>query len=280
VTGDTRPLDEATRAASWIIAHRGTSDGGFKHDEKDNAAPYLADTLYMGRAFLMLHQVTAERGWLRRAEEAAKYISTHFTGEVGYLTAPDIGALRFKPQFDENIDLARFTNLLQHYTANTSYREMAEHAMKFVCIPEVLKERGFLVGGLLLADRELAATPLHITVVGSKNDATAGALYHAALKVPSSYKRVEWWDSREGALPNSDVEYPTLSDPAAFICTERTCSAPVGRLLTVPETVASTGNTEHQRLLLKALRHLRTIGQAQGHFRFEIVLDSGLNSLC
>jgi uncharacterized protein len=227
VTGDTRPLDEATRAARWIIAHRMTSDGGFKHDEKDNGGPYLADTLYLGRAFLMLYQVTAERDWLRRAEDAAKYISSHFTGDVGYVTAPDIATLKSKPQFDENVDLARFTNLLQHYTGNAGYRQMAEHAMKFVCVPEEQNERGFSVAGLLLAGRELAAAPLHITIVGSKNNATAGALFHAALKLSSNYKQVEWLDNREGALPNGDVEYPTLSDPAAFICSERSCSPPV-----------------------------------------------------
>ncbi|MBV8813334.1 MAG: thioredoxin domain-containing protein, partial [Verrucomicrobia bacterium] len=166
VTGDTCPLDEAARAARWIIAHRMTSDGGFKHDEKDNGGPYLADTLYLGRAFLMLYQVTAERDWLRRAEDAAKYISAHFTADIGYVTAPDIAALKSKPQFDENVDLARFTNLLQHYTGDAGYREMAEHAMKFVCVPEEQNERGFSVGGLLLADRELAAAPLHITIVG------------------------------------------------------------------------------------------------------------------
>ncbi|MBV9275657.1 MAG: hypothetical protein JO333_17315, partial [Verrucomicrobia bacterium] len=150
----------------------------------------------------------------------------HFTADIGYVTAPDIAALKSKPQFDEIVDLARFTNLLQHYTGDAGYREMAKHAMKFVCVPEGQSERGFSVGGLLLADREMAAAPLHITIVGSKNNATAGALFHAALKLSSSYKRVEWLDTREGALPNGDVEYPTLSDPAAFICSEKSCSPP------------------------------------------------------
>ena len=227
VTSDPRPLDEATRAAQWIIAHRGAPDGGFRHDEKDSAGPYLADTLYMGRAFLTLYQATADRAWLHRAESAADYLSAHFTGDVGYITAPNMGMLRSRPQLDENADLARFTNLLHYYTGKSIYQQMAEHAMKFLCIPEVQNDRGFLIGGILLANRELTRPPLHITVVGPKNDVAASALFRAALKAPPSYKRVEWWDSHEGALPNSDVEYPILSDPAAFICTERDCSAPV-----------------------------------------------------
>ena len=46
-------------------------------------------------------------------------------------------------------------------------------------------------------------------------------------KLPCIYKRVEWWDSHEGALPNGDVEYPVLDNAAAFVCGEHSCSPPV-----------------------------------------------------
>jgi uncharacterized protein YyaL (SSP411 family) len=104
---------------------------------------------------------------------------------------------------------------------------MAKHAMQFLSIPTVTDDRGFLVGGILLANRELTTSPLHITVVGSKTDTTASSLFQAALKLPTLYKRVEWWDSHEGILPNSDVDYPALETAAAFICTDRSCSPPV-----------------------------------------------------
>jgi uncharacterized protein YyaL (SSP411 family) len=57
--------------------------------------------------------------------------------------------------------------------------------------------------------------------------AAARALFQAALRYPASYKRVEWWDTREGKLPNPDVQYPQLAKPAAFVCTDRTCSPPM-----------------------------------------------------
>ena len=44
--------------------------------------------------------------------------------------------------------------------------------------------------------------------------------------VPARYKRLEWLDPREGKLPNSDVEYPDLGEPAAFACSNRICSFP------------------------------------------------------
>lgn len=227
VSGDQQPLEDAIRAANWMIAHRRMSGGGFKHDETDKAGPYLADTLYMGRAFLTLYMVTANRDWLRYAEEAANYIDQQFKGEVGYLTSPAIGALKPKPQIDENADLARFANLLDKYSGIEAHGTMAKHAMQFLSIPAVADERGLLVAGILLANRELTTSPLHVTVVGSKTDKVASSLFQAALKLPAFYKRVEWWDSQEGALPNSDVEYPVLDNAAAFVCGEHSCSPPV-----------------------------------------------------
>jgi uncharacterized protein len=38
---------------------------------------------------------------------------------------------------------------------------------------------------------------------------------------------VEWWDTREGRLPNADVQYPELKTAAAFICTGTACSSPI-----------------------------------------------------
>ncbi len=61
-------LKSAIRAADWIIANRSLPGGGFSHDAKDPAGPYLGDTLAMGRAFLALYESTADRAWLVRAE--------------------------------------------------------------------------------------------------------------------------------------------------------------------------------------------------------------------
>jgi uncharacterized protein len=68
---------------------------------------------------------------------------------------------------------------------------------------------------------------LHLTIVGQKDDPVAQNLFQAALRYPSSYKRVEWWDAREARLPNPDVQYPQLSRAAAFVCTGRACSPPI-----------------------------------------------------
>ena len=227
VTGDESYLTGAIRAANWITDHRFLTDGGFRHDETDPAGPYLGDTLYMGRAFLALYAVTADRIWLQRAEQAAQFISANFKNEVGYVTSAKNGALKSNPQVDENADLVRFSNLLHYYTGKTAYQEMAQHAMQYLSVPGTADGRGFLVGGILLADQEIAAPPRHITIVGRKDDAAARDLFRAALQDPSTYKRVEWWDERDGTLSNNDVEYPALAQAAAFVCGDKNCSAPI-----------------------------------------------------
>lgn len=57
--------------------------------------------------------------------------------------------------------------------------------------------------------------------------ARAAELFRAALKYPGVYKRVEWWDKREGPLAHDNVEYPELKSAAAFACSGSVCSQPV-----------------------------------------------------
>ncbi len=227
-TGDRQYLDEALRAADWIVRNRALANGGFRHDTRDAAGPYLADTLAMGRAFLALYQTTADRRWLALAEKSARFIAATFSdGPAGFITAktPTDRAYLPHPQRDENILAARFANLLARYTGNNDYRKMAERAMRYLVAPQIAK---FLpTGGTLLANLEFSSEPIHITVVGHKDDPTAQALFAAAASYPSGYLRVEWWDPREGRLPNPDVQYPELAKPAAFICTGTTCSSPI-----------------------------------------------------
>jgi uncharacterized protein YyaL (SSP411 family) len=125
------------------------------------------------------------------------------------------------------VGVTRLANLLHRYTGKAEYTQIAEHAMRFLAAPGVADRRGFLVAGALLADREIGAAPLHLAIVGRKSDPAARALFATALKQPVAYKRVEWLDKDEGALPNPDVQYPELEQAAAFLCTDRSCSAPI-----------------------------------------------------
>jgi uncharacterized protein len=229
VTGDESALVDATRAAEWVIANRSLPGGGFRHDAQEAGGPYLGDSIHMGRAFLKLYAVTADRKWLRRAEEAAQFIETKFKSDIGYsaFVQPLAGTLKPKPQVDENVAVARTMNLLHHHTGKEVYEKAAQHAMRYLAAPAIGEHHGYAVGGILLADQELGTPPLHVTVVGKKDDPAAHSLFMAAIALPANYKRVEWWDEREGVMPNPDVQYPRFEKAAAYICTDRRCSAPI-----------------------------------------------------
>ena len=224
---DREALADAIAGVRWALAERALPGGGFRHDSNDTAGPYLADTLAMGRAFLALHRATGEREWLEHAGAAARFIEAKFRAASGYASAArgdtPIAPL---PHVDENIALARYANLLARYTGDAAHAAIAKHAFAWLARRDVALAR-LTEAGVLLVDAELARDPLHLAVVGAKDDEASAALHAACLRVPGAYKRLEWWDRAEGALPNPDIAYPKLAKPAAFVCTENTCSTPI-----------------------------------------------------
>lgn len=229
VTGDRAYLDDAQRAARWIAANRSLSGGGFRHDERDVAGPYLEDTLAMSEAFLALYTATGSREWLAHAQSGAGFIEAHFRGsQPGYVTSATRAGSRVQSQsnIDENIPLARFANLLHRYTGDARYKAMGDYALRML-VTEQVADSQLTAPGILLATFESANDPLHITIVGGKDDAAAIALFQSAIRYSAVYRRVEWWDRREGKMPNPDVRYPQLPRAAAFICTDSTCSLPI-----------------------------------------------------
>jgi uncharacterized protein YyaL (SSP411 family) len=234
-TGDTKTLDSALRAANWITQNRALANsGGFRHGAKDAGGPFLGDSIAMARAYLALYRVTADRKWLARASATSAFIDKTFrassgsgTAAAGFISAvaPTDKAYRPHPQRDENVAVARVANQLFYYTGDAKYEAISKTAMRYLAAQPIATR--LPVASVLLTEYEVTRPPLHLTVVGSKSDPAAQSLFRAALKYPSFYKRVEWWDTHEGKLPNPDVQYPSVARAAAYICTQRTCSPPI-----------------------------------------------------
>lgn len=230
-------LNEAIEAAQWVEKNRSLPGGGFRHDVKDEAGPYLDDNLAMARAYLSLYVATADRQWLKHASTTASFIVKNFKGtKAGYNTAVKRDRLQPRPNVDENSQLARFFNELMHYTGNAIYRQHAGYAMRYIASEDIATFRR-TEPGILLADMHLRTEPTHITVVGSKKEPDAAALYQAALKQPFTYRRIEWWDRAEGKMPNPDINYPKLTKPAAFVCTNKACSSPIYNVADMTSTI-------------------------------------------
>lgn len=232
--GDDAALADARKAAEWVLANRGSPEAGFRHDSKDVAGPYLADNVAMGQAFLDLYTATGERLWLDRARKTLAFIEKTFSPasdtDAGFFTAKVSGGaaaqrLAYKDRA-ENIAVARLASSIRHYAGDEHLKKTAERALRFLSDREMATQN-VTEAGILIADHEFREPPLHLTIVGPKDSQTSKDLFRAALAVPVSHKRLEWFDRKEGPLPNPDVQYPELDKPAAYICTNRRCSMPI-----------------------------------------------------
>jgi uncharacterized protein YyaL (SSP411 family) len=235
VTGDPVLLEAAVRTFDWVVAHRRAPEGGFGHARAANDDTHLGDTLAIAEAVEALHRSTAERRYLALAAELGEIIIRDHRDPAGgfMVRRPEPGAkgvlARPVRQLDENVATVRLLNLLARQTGQSSskgsaFRAAAEHGLRHLI---ALAEDDLVVPGALLADRELAREPAHVTIVGAKDDPAARALYEAARTYPTRYLRIEWLDHREGPLPAADIEYPELPQAAAFACANGACSVPV-----------------------------------------------------
>ncbi|MFX7197940.1 hypothetical protein ABTI40_19055, partial [Acinetobacter baumannii] len=79
---------------------------------------------------------------------------------------------------EDQVQVARFLNLLNRYFGNALYREQASHAMRYLAgaSDEMIRP----LPGVLLADEELAIEPTHVTIVGHKDDKRAQELHTVA----------------------------------------------------------------------------------------------------
>jgi uncharacterized protein len=231
-TGVAEARELAIAGARWVLENRAMTGGGFRHAQTDKAGPYLADNVEMAKALLALHRSTGDRQWLTHATATADFIAKTFveasTGGFIAIASPEAntpgGQIK---QREDNVTAVRMFNLLSFYTGNERYREIAEAGMGYLTSPPILDARSFLPD-LLIAEDELRNEPVHVTIVGAKDDPRSADLYRAALAYPAAYKRAEWWDKREGALASPDVDYPDFpGGPAVFACTRNFCSYPV-----------------------------------------------------
>ena len=228
-TGDKSALQRAVRAARWTIGHRSLPEGGFRHDEYDEAGPFLGDSLAMGRAMLHLYRVSGEQKWLLYAGNAIDFINIHFRRRgSGFNRAIDRGEIsRPAPQIDENISLTRFANLLFHCTGQTKFKEISKHGLRFLSIPQIATARQE-EAGILLVNAELNETPIHIMIIGDKNDPLTETLYHTALRSYGWYKKVECIEKNESSLMDSQVKLNKNEHfPVAYVLHEFHCSKPI-----------------------------------------------------
>src|SRR3981189_1504763 len=112
--------------------------GVFRHGARDRGGPFLGDSLAMGQAFLDLYAATGNRDWLTAAAKAGDFIGVNFKDEAGGFVSSKtsegkVGVFAKLPKHtDDQIQVARFMNLLDRYFGDDVYKEHAAHAMRYL----------------------------------------------------------------------------------------------------------------------------------------------------
>ena len=231
VTGDNTVLEKALKATRWVIDNLSVQHGGYRHDKTTTNIVYLNDTLSMGNAFLALYKVTTNLDYLNRAVDAFTFINKYFQnsdGKPGFVTSLDLSAEstgHAELNAAENADVVRLASLLFAYTGDKTIQQIMLSSFHYIMTPAVMAANSPDV--VLLAEDRVANHPIHIVIVGSKNDTQAKDLYKTALEYSTFFSRVDWWDRKEGPMQNSDAEYAVLERSAAYVCYGFHCSFPI-----------------------------------------------------
>lgn len=142
-TDDRAYLNRAEAASAWVLKNRRLWGGGFRHDRIDASGPYLADTLWMGRAFLALYRATGNDEYLQRSLAAAGFIERQFRhARAGVVAAADDGTpIEPLPQIDQNIQTALWLTELAGVTGEVAPLQLAEQVMRYLGAPSIATAR-------------------------------------------------------------------------------------------------------------------------------------------
>ena len=200
-------------------------DGSYAHA----GAASLEDTLAMGRAFLALAEATGDAAYLARAARIGKALDRFQDPKgLGFASSgqgPTVGVFQVPVRdLDDNVAMARFTNLLFREGQGADQEERAQAAMRLLSSPQELGQLG-LPFGTLLADEELRHAPLHIVVVGAGRSASSVALLETARAAPTRYKWVQPWDPSQPVAGETPA-VPPKPLAVAYACGPNFCSPP------------------------------------------------------
>ena len=240
-------LTAAARDAAALLARLHLAGGRLIRTSRDGTAGDTAGTLEdyacVAEGFLTLSGVTGEARWLRLAADLLEVALGSFgDGEGGfYDTAADGEALIFRPAdpADNATPSGTFAvaGALLSYAAlagSARHREAAEGALGV--LPGIAARYPRAAGAGLSVAEAILAGPAEIAVVGGPDDDRTRALHQTALRAAPPGAVLALGD---GGQPLDDADgVPLLGGrglvagaPAAYVCRQFTCQAPV----TAPE---------------------------------------------
>jgi uncharacterized protein len=230
-------IEAAHAAASWLAEVHMRGDTLIRTSRDGHAgdtAGVLEDYACVAEGFQVLCGVTGEGRWLPLAGRLLEVALSAFgDGEGGfYDTAADGEPLIFRPAdaADNATPSGTFAvaGALLSYSALTGsarYRQAAEAALGV--LPAIAARYPLAAGsGLAVAEAWLAGPP-EIAVVGNEEDERTYVLHQTALHAAPPGAVLALGDGTEETVPLLVGRRQVDEAPAAYVCRQFTCQAPV-----------------------------------------------------
>jgi len=257
--------DAALRALDRIVQDAyhapGAADGvqGFRHlvSAPGGVSGLLDDQVHMARALLDAFEQTGDSRYLGRAEETMGYVLEEFQAPWGgfYDVARSASAdarrpaglgapyvpVQDSPTPAGNAIAVLVLDRLAVITGEPRYRDAADRALRG-CAPGNAAQ-GLFAGSLFLALDLHLDPPLHVVVVGPRNDPAVGELRRAALTTYRPGTIVQGYDPAEaaGRLPALIPLADPGRGPQAYVCSATACAPPVSAPEELRETIKAFG---------------------------------------
>jgi uncharacterized protein YyaL (SSP411 family) len=236
-TGTESHLTAARRAADFIAERMRAPEGGVLRVWKDSAAKvpgFLDDHAFLAVACIDLYESCFERRYLERARELAERITSQFWAADGlYFTPQDGESLVHRPRapYDNAWPSGASTSAfalarLAELTGETRYQDRADEIFRMY--GEAAAQNPFGFSHFLAAFEFVRRGPIEVVLAGDR--AMAAPLVEAVHRSYHPARVLAFADD----VPIGQGRVPVDGRPAAYVCRNRTCDAPV----TAPEALA------------------------------------------
>ncbi|MCZ7665511.1 MAG: thioredoxin domain-containing protein [Thermoleophilia bacterium] len=230
--------ETAERNADFVLRELRTAEGRLLRSWKDGSAriaAYLQDYTHLADGLLALYQLSFEDRWFEAARDLLDVVLTHFPApEGGFFDTPDDHeALITRPRDLQdnavpsgNAMAAQVLLRLAALTGQSRYSDAAEGALAGMAGMAAQHPVGF---GQWLAVLELVLGPrIEVAVVGEGEDPGTRALLQAAREGFRPFQVTAFRNRGSGSpVPLLAGRKPSSGAPAAWVCTDGRCLAPV-----------------------------------------------------
>ena len=226
-------MDAAALLAEVHLAH-GRLIRTSRHGSAGDTAGILEDYACVAEAFLVLAGMTGGGRWAALAEQLLDVALTEFGDGAGgfYDTAADGEPLIFRPAdpADNATPSGTFAvtgALLRCATLTGSVRHREAALAGLGVLPAIAARYPRAAGAGLAVAEAVLAGPVEIAIVGSAEDERTGELHRTALHAAPPGAVLAFGDGADAQLALLEGRGLVDGAPAAYVCREFACRAPV-----------------------------------------------------